>query len=361
MTTRNVVVAMPFGRGETERRKGILNFRRIKYIVEERCQVVPAVPPGSSTRGMRVAYDVDVAKTAMDIIPEKALTQIYNADILIALLSEHNLTVTFELGYRRARERRPVILVVDSEDDVPIHERAVAYQSWRQDEVLAEIDDIAGKNYPQLAGFQVDIPGALKDVIDARDDVLIRGLELALQEIEADFVVLAPDPVQKLRGMLDDAITRYYAFSVVAVRFSKNGEFEDPTAPAEVVDFDEEFSHLYGYAGKNTARQDQPLTLDLLLDRIKKFSDTDDWNKFLQEQVILTETVIKDGGFARATVPIRFNSSHAHSQFRCKSFLPCMCAQVTDANTNGPHRMYVLIAYIEVPNGAAPLSTGGEG
>ena len=357
MSTRNVVVAMPFGRGDAERRKAILNFNRLKYIIENKCQVVPA---GSSTTGTRVAYDVDVAKTAMDKIPENALNQIYKADILIALLSEHNPTVAYELGYRRARERT-VILMVDSQDDVPIHERAVAYQSWRQDEVLAEIDDIAGKNYPPLADFQVDMPGALKDVIDARDDGLKRGLELALQEIENDFVVLSPDPVQKLRGMLSDAITRFYPFSLVEVRFSKKSEFEDPKAPAKIVDFDEEFSRLYGYAGRNAARQDQPLTLDRLLDRIKRFSDTDDWDKFLQEQVTLTETVIKNYGFALATVPIRINSSHPHSQFKCKSLLPCMCAQVTDGNSNGPHRMYLLIVYIEVPNGTAPLSTRGGG
>lgn len=125
MSTRNVVVAMPFGSRGAERRKAILNFRRLKYIIENKCQVVPA---GSSTTGTRVAYDVDVARTAMDKIPENALNQIYNADILIALLSEHNPTVAYELGYRRARERT-VILMVDSQDDVPIHERAVAYQS----------------------------------------------------------------------------------------------------------------------------------------------------------------------------------------------------------------------------------------
>jgi hypothetical protein len=94
-----------------------------------------------------------------------------------------------------------------------------------------------------------------------------------------------------------------------------------------------------------------------LLNRIKKFSDTDDWNKFLQEQVTLTETVIKDYGFARATVPIKFNSSHTHDQFKGKSFLPCMAAEVIDGNVDGPHQMYLLIAYIEVPNGTAQLST----
>ena len=105
---------------------------------------------------------------------------------------------------------------------------------------------------------------------------------MALQEIEQDFGVWFPDAVQKLRGILSKRINRFYPFSVVEVRFSKRGEFEDP--PAKVVDFDEEFSRLYGYGGRNAARQDTPLTLDRLLDRIKKFSDPDDWEKFLQEQ-----------------------------------------------------------------------------
>ena len=206
------------------------------------------------------------------------------------------------------------------------------------------------------------MPGALKDVIDARDDGLIRGLELALQEIENDFVVLSPDPVQKLRGMLSDKITRFYPFSLVEVRFSKHGEFEDPKAPAKVIEFDEQFSRLYGYGSKDAAKGDRPLTLDRLLDRIEKYSDTDDdWKKFLQEQVTLAETVVKGYGFARATVPIRINSSHTDSQFKCKSFLPCVAAQVLDDNLDGPHRMYLLIAYIEIHNGTAPLSTRGEG
>jgi nucleoside 2-deoxyribosyltransferase len=358
MNRRKVVVAMPYGGSGAERRKAILNFSRLKYIVENKCQVVPPVP---STTGTRVDYDVVLARTAMDRIPERALERIRSADILIALLSEQNQAVAYELGYRRARERT-VILMVDSKDDVrPVYEKSVAYQDWRQDDVLKEIDSIAGSDFPPLAEFEVDIPGALKDVIDARDDGLIQTLQLALQEIEQDFGVwFGPDPVQRLRGILSKGIDRFYPFSVVEVRFSKQGEFEDP--PSNVVDFDEDFSRLYGYVSKSAALRDTPLTLDRLLDRLRKFSDTDDWDKFLQEQKTLTDAVIKDYGFARATVPIRINSSHPYDQFRCKSFLPCMAAQVIDGdNLDEPHQMYLLIAYIEVPNGTAHLSTRGEG
>jgi nucleoside 2-deoxyribosyltransferase len=350
------VVVLPYGGSGPERRKAILNFGRLKYIVENLCQVVP---PGPSTAGMRVDYDVVLARTAMDRIPEKALERIRSADVLIALLSEQNQAVMYELGYRRARERT-VILMVDSKDDVrPVYEKAVAYQDWRQDEVLKQIDSIAGSDFPPLE-FEVVIPDALKAAIDAKDGGLVRELELALQEVEQEFGVwFGPDPVQKLRGILSKGIDRFYPFSVVEVSFSKEGEFEDP--PSNVVDFDEDFSHFYGYLSKEAAARDAPLTLPRLLARIKRYSHPDDWEKFLQEQETLTETVIKDHSFARASVPIRFNSSHPYDQFRCKSFLPCMTAQVVDDNTDGPHQMYLLVTYIEVPNETAQLSTQGEG
>lgn len=357
MRQRKVVVAMPFGKTKAEKRKAILNFERLKYIIENKCQVVPI---GPHPPGTRIAYDVEVAKTATDQIPDRALSQIVNADILIALLSERNLNVVYELGYRRARQRT-VILMVDSQDDVPIYEASVAYQSWRQDDVLGHIDLIAGRNFPQLDDFKVNIPGELRDVIDALDNELIQNLEEALQEVENNFIVLTPDPVQKLRSLLsDDEITRFYPFSVVEVGFSKRGEFEDSEAPTKVVEFDEKFSRLYGYVSKSDAYNDGPLTLPRLLNRLEQFSDPEDWETFLQEQKKLTDTVIKDLGFALATVPIKINGSHTDDGFKCKSFLPCIAARVVDGNRSGPHRMYLLIVYVELPNGTAHLPTRGE-
>lgn len=350
MSNRNVVVAMPFGGAEAERRRAILNFSRLKYIVENHCDVVP---PGS-TAGMRVGYDMAVARTFIDRIPKVALQKIDNADILIVLLLERNHTVAYELGFRRARGRA-VILIGDSRDDLPIYEADVNYTSWKQDDVLAEIDRIVDAEWPRLADFNVDIPETLKQVIDAEDSKLIKELQLALQEIESKFVVPSPDPVQKLRGMLSESIDRFYPFSVVEVTFSKYGEFEDPNAPGRVVDFDEDFSRLYGYPGKTAATRDRPLTLDRLLKRMEKFSDSDDWNEFLQEQLKLTETVVQNYEFARATVPLRINSSHPDDRFKGKSYLPCMAAEVIDGDKAGTHRMYLLIAYIAINSDTAHI------
>ena len=81
----------------------------------------------------------------------------------------------------------------------------------------------------------------------------------------------------------------------------------------------------------------------------------------MQEQGTLTETVIKNYEPARATVPIRINSSHPYDGFRVSLSFPAWLLEVIDGNLDGPHRMYLLIAYIVVPNGTAHLSTWGEG
>jgi hypothetical protein len=107
---------------------------------------------------------------------------------------------------------------------------------------------------------------------------------------------------------------------------------------------------FFGYVSKAAAHKDGPLTLDRLLDRLKKYLDPDDWEKFSEEQNKLTESLIKNYEPARATVPIRINSSHPYDQFKSKSFLPCMTAYATDADGNwdGPYRMYLLIVYIYI-------------
>jgi len=228
--------------------------------------------------------------------------------------------------------------------------------------VVEEIARIADKDFPALVDFQGNIPPSLKEVIDARDDGLVNNLQLALQEIENEFVVYEPDPVQKLRGILSESIDRFYPFSVVEVAFSRDGEFADPDAPARVVDFDEDFCRLYGYPGRRAAMGDSPLTLDRLLKRMAEYSDGDDWNAFLQDQNRLTDNVVKKGNFARATVPLKINNSHPDDGFKGKSYLPCMAAVVVDGDQAGPHKMYLLVAYIKFDDGKVNCPVpGGEG
>ena len=197
--------------------------------------------------------------------------------------------MAYELGYRRARERT-VILMVDSKDDLPVYETAVAYQDWRQDDVLKGNRLHCRQGFPPLNDFKVDIPGALKDVIDARDDGLIRTCSWLSRRSKTNLargtrLILCRSSVACYLMRSPDFIR----FRLSKSAFSKQGEFEDPKAPAKVVDFDEDFSRLYGYVGKSAAIKDRPHTLDRLLNRMSEFSDADDWDKFLQEQKKLTD------------------------------------------------------------------------
>lgn len=349
MGARSVVVVMPFGGAdETERRRAILNFKRLEYLVRNKCNVKSASLDGTPREGDHVVYAVEVAKTAMDNISILALQQIEAADILIALISEPNSNVLYELGYRRARNPTvTVVLVVDSKEIVPIYESSVAHQIWKQVDVMEWIDKIAKEKLPKLSDFAAGIDPALKDAIDMYDSDLARGLENALQEIEDKFVLPETSAVRHLRGIVSAECISFYPCSIVEISFAKRNEFAS-SEPARVVDFDENFSRLYGYAGKTAAENDDPLTLKKLLGKIQEFCDQSDWDEFMADQVRLTNTVIKGGGFARASVPLRFNKNHPHREYQGTSFLPCVIAQVFDGDLEGRHRMYLLVVYIEI-------------
>ena len=207
MIARSVVVVMPFGGGDrTERRRAILNFKRLEYLVCNKCNVTSASPAVETDR---VGYAVEVAKTATDEIPENVLKQIETADILIALVAERNPNVIYEVAYRRARDRT-VVLVVDSADNLPLYVQSLGRQSWKQDEALERINQIANDSFRELSDFTAGIPPDLKKAIDIYDGELQKGMEGALQEIEATFQPHLNEAVQHLRGIVSDKTSSFY-------------------------------------------------------------------------------------------------------------------------------------------------------
>lgn len=347
MSARSVVVVMPFGgKGQIERRQAILNFKRLEYLVRNKCNVIPARPASDNDR---VVYAVEVAKTAMDNIPEKALQQIEAADILIALVVEPNPNVIYEVAFRRTGDL-PIVLVVDSPDNLPLYVQSLGRQNWKQDDILARINMIANDKVRKLPDFTVGIPDDLKEVIDYYDDQLQKGLEDALQEIERQFKPHPIEAVEHLRGIVSDKTSSFYPCSIVEVEFSGRSEFANPKHPSIVTDLDNRFSCLYGYVDKKSAEADYPLTLDKLLNRIEKFSDKCHWNEFIEEQVQLADIIVRNYGFARATVPLRINQNHTDEVYRGKCYLPCVVAQVIDGSLDERHTMYLLVVYIEIPD-----------
>lgn len=351
MSARKVLVVMPFGGEDTvESRRSILNFKRLEYLIRNKCQVKPAAPESPTDS---VSYAVEVARTVQDNIPPWALDRIQTADIVIALVAGTNASVIYELAYRRTRGGE-LILVVDEEKNLPFYERLTGRCSWTQDQVLARIERIAADSIPDLSDFSAGIPDDLKTEIDRNDTKLAQDLQNALQAIESRFVPPHITAVQHLRGIVSDDTASFYPSSIVEVSYLRHGEF-DPDSPAIVQEFDDAFSRLFGYVDKAAAKKDRPLTLGKLMTQIEKFSDPENWKIFMEEQQYLTNTVIKEYGFALPEIPLRFNEKH-RSEFRGKSYLPCLIAQVIEGNKNESHKMFLLVVYIELPG---PSRAGG--
>lgn len=185
MSARKVLVVMPFGGEDTvESRRSILNFKRLEYLIRNKCQVKPAAPENPTDR---VSYAVEVARTVQENIPPWALDRIQTADIVIALVAGTNASVIYELAYRRTRGGE-LILVVDEEKNLPFYERLTGRCSWAQDQVLARIEKIAADSIPDLSDFSAGIPDDLKTEIDRNDTKLAQDLQNALQAIEPRFV-----------------------------------------------------------------------------------------------------------------------------------------------------------------------------
>jgi len=347
MIARSVVVSLPFGGNSDEaQRRAILNFKRLEYLIDKKCQV-QAISMGSSDQ---VGYAVKVADTATGNIPVDVMGKIRAADIMIALVQIPNPNVTCEVRARRDNDL-PVILV-GNWPDVPVYEKDFARLAWDQPVVLAQIDMIVAdsQNYP-MDGFDAGIPDALKQSIDRHDDKLKTQLEKALKEVEQSLKPKPTEAVESLRRIVSDKIVNFYPCSIVEFTFSGQGQL-DTTKPPNVSDFDELFSHLYGYASKSQAISDKTgnlLTLDYLLKRLNSFIDKPDWDEFMQDQDRLSK-VIMNSGYAKAKIPLRINQDHTRDEFQGKCLLPCVVAQVIDGPNSGPHTMHLLVEYIEVPD-----------
>jgi hypothetical protein len=294
-----------------------------------------------------VVYAVEVARTAMDDISHIALRQIETADILIALFVESNPTVSYEVGRRQAP--RPLVIVADGQENIPLYLRGRGRQSWGQPDVLARIEVIANDRLRELPDFTAGIPDDLKKVIDECDGELQKGLEEALREIESRFEPGPIEAVQHLRGIVSDETSSFFPSSIVEVAFANERVFADPDSPAIVRDYDDGFCRLYGFVDKKAAEASGKLTLTKLLERLQKYLDPQDWDEFLNEQKELTERVVANYGFARAKVPLRINKQHPREEYHGSCYLPSMIAQVIDGRVDGPHKMYLLVVYIEIP------------
>ena len=190
--TRKVVVVTGFG-GETNvaERRAILHVTRLKFLVEHMTHVLPQ---GRSPDTI-LKYQVDVLKAPIGYIPDDALAAIDRADVLIALITEQNINVIYEIAIRNLLHDETIILLSANAGKVlPIYLQSMARIEYEKvsppsDEkaILDQINSLADSQSAKLSWRTLHkVPEEILPLIKRNDDRLVEELQVALQEMEDD-------------------------------------------------------------------------------------------------------------------------------------------------------------------------------
>jgi hypothetical protein len=98
------------------------------------------------------------------------------------------------------------------------------------------------------------------------------------------------------------------------------------------------------------ALYEAPLTWQKLKERMQRVMRVGNLDIFEKDQQRLMTTVIREGGEARAEVPIWITNHRSRREYNQTYYLPCVIAHVFVGEKNGPHKMYLLVVYIELPS-----------
>lgn len=357
---REVVVITPFGISEDSEageRKAILNVQRIKQIMENHVEVVGSF--GAKDRNFMMKYNVSVAYSEVGVIPEESLEKIVEADILIAILTEVNVNVIFELAVRNLMKAETMLIVQgDPKKVLPIHLLSMAYISYdneRYQEVQEVIDSIASQPdlFPVSWGDLDSVPEQLATKIKKDDDAFKKALTKALYKLEVK-PPQRPPSLRKFATSLStknilNSWTTFIPWSVVQIRWYKRSGRQqylpgDMKGAPIVCQGNSYFLELFDLQKIENPDGKTPLTFGELMERVKGFMDEKHYNAFIEEQGKLNQTIIFERRNAIATVPIQFNEHHGKQPNMV--FLPVLVGKRTVGGVNAPHSTFLLIAFI---------------
>jgi len=360
---RNVVVIMPFGSGDSKtERQSILDVMRIKYIVENHVHVVPE---GSLEDGPRIEYNVEVFREPVGSIPEDAIDTVADADVVIALLTEMNVNVIYELAVRNLLKDEPILIVTDkSKERIPVYLKDVAFIDYDHPTTQAitkQIEWLSAsiKAAPSLNWKKLDaIPDQLRETIDDPDNQYFKSeIQDALQKTEQPrqpphFLrkhVIDLDPGNVLKTWVT-----YTPFSVVRIKWQRK---RTPTQydPADMIGepviyaANDDYIKLFGLKLRDVPDPDGPraLTVAALLDRLKPYIEPAHYDKFANDQTRLIKEIIFNDGVGQAQVPIQFNDRHPARVHRNRAYLPDLLGKRIVGDDQSPHIVFLAVAFVE--------------
>ena len=296
---QDVVIITSFMGDDPERmRRNILDCMRLKYIIENHTTITWRL------MNLPIQFHVSVAYTEQGDVNTNAFKKIINSDVLIAVVSDANVNVIYELAVRSLIKPEHLILIKNADEQIlPKYLQSMGYISFDskiEPSVQHEIDKIARNEFSDLAWSDLDgsqYPSAfddLKSEIDrGKDETLQKELQNNLHKLYqkpsewpnfmAD-LALQIDPA----GLLD-AWSTYYPTSLVRVQWSgrlgRSYKVEEMAGAPVVIAGNPRFCQLYGIKDVGDPNDGATaLTASESLAKLKQFMAEDDYSAFEQDQ-----------------------------------------------------------------------------
>lgn len=351
--TKQVSVMMPFGGDKPKRRRRfVLEFMRLRYLIENKTTVV------NEKIDKKISYLCKAFRARVGDIPRDGMQVVAQSDILIGLVSEKNVNVIYELAVRNLLKDEMLVILKGERDLLPIYLRNMPFLEYDSGEysAVAELMDDMSRNRTVL-NFEDEIPPELRKKIDEYDEQFLNALNVSLGTVENNcpkrqsYIL---DLVQDLDpGLLLGKWVTYTPVSIVQIRWKqKSGGVgyvpEDMDGPPIIYSGNDHFRYLFNMADEiPDPNGPNPLTQEQLLERITPFLLDGNIEAFERDQARLGEAIFLGDGFGQAEVPMEITADHPRDGYKNKVFLPCMIGKRTVGDTYAPHMTYLLIAFVE--------------
>ncbi len=354
--TKQVAVMMPFGGDDdTRKRRFVLEFMRIRYLIENNTTVV------NEKIQKRIRYKCMAFRARVGDIPRDGMQIVAKTDILVGLVSERNVNVIYELAVRNLLKDEMFLILKGKHNLLPVYLRNMPYLLYdggRNAAVAKLMDDIS-VDEQVLLDFDDDIPSKLRKEIKECDARFLKDLNKTLNTIEnkcpkrQSYIL---DLVQDLDpGLLLGTWATYAPYSVVQIRWKeKTGDrryvLDDMDGPPLVYSGNDQFRYLFNIVAPKIPDPNgpDPLTQIELLTRIAPFPRKGNVEVFERDQQRLLNSIILGDGFDQAQVPLEITAYHPRDGYKNKVLLPCMVGKRTVGDNNSaPHTTYLLIVFIE--------------
>lgn len=364
--TLSVTVITPFGGTSDDAvQRHVVNYQRVKHLIENIIHVVREDAEGNINQ---IHYKVGICLARSGNISLKALTRLARSNVVVAVLSEYNVNVIYELGIRNLHRPETIMLVnrelaEQGREPIPVYLKESAYNVFSEpDETILQAFAEHQENVDwQTSTLVPEVAGAI--------NVADRELRDTLQQ---SFQELVDNPPRWLESMNEMARNRhpdgflqgwstYLPTSIVRITWKRRSDdlsyrADDMDGAPVVADANYLFRRIFHIENLNLGPDyTSDITFERLMHRIRPYVTDEDYTDFLTEQAQLMKWIVLDNGHASADVPLRFKAPgqdeetqlHPNKDIRGKVYLPCLTAKTTIGDPEHPHTTYLIISFVE--------------